>query len=253
MSFSGKVILITGAASGIGAQTVRDLAKLGAKVSIVDRNEKGLHEVADEIKKSGLPTPLPIVADITKDTARIVDETIKHFGQLDVLVNNAGIGVADNFFTLEMSKFNNVIDVNVCSIISLTKLCVPHLQKTKGNIVNIASVAGLKPIRNMFSYGISKAALNHFTKCCAMDLASLGIRVNAINPGVIRTPIYDGLGLTPVQVEKMLSISKSKHIIVRLGEVSDISAAIAYLANDKAASFLTGVLLPVDGGAMISD
>lgn len=182
MSFNGKVILITGAASGIGAEAAKHLAKLGAKIAIVDINEKLLHQVRDEIKKSGSATPLPIVANVTTDGERIVQETLKHFGQIDVLVNNAGVAIRDNVAEINMSEFDRLFNINVRSIITLSKLCVPHLEKTKGSIVNISSVCGLMPVENCLSYCMSKSAVNQFTKCSALDLAPKGIRVNAVNP-----------------------------------------------------------------------
>lgn len=136
MSYKGKVILITGASSGIGADAARHLAKLGAKVSIVGRNEKRLNEVVGEIKKSTSSTPLSIVADVAKDAERIVNETIKHFGKLDVLVNNAGFGISDNVAEANLSEFDRLFDTNVRAVINLTKLCVPHLEKSKGNVLS---------------------------------------------------------------------------------------------------------------------
>lgn len=176
MSFNEKVVLITGASSGIGANAARHLAKLGAKVAIVGRNEKRLNEVVDEITKSGSPPPLPIVADVTKDAQRIVDEIIKHFSKIDVLINNAGIVTQDTVIDAKLSEFDRIFDTNVRSVITLTELCVPYLEKEKGNIVNISSIAGLKAIRNVMSYCMSKAALDQFTKCSALDLASKGIQ-----------------------------------------------------------------------------
>lgn len=183
MSFNGKVILITGAGSGIGADAARYLAKSGAKVAIIDRNAKRLHEVAEEIKKSGLSAPLPIVADVTTDTKRIVNKTITHFGQLDVLINNAGIPISDTVVGVNLSEFDRVFDVNVRAAINLTKLCVPHLEKTGGNIVNVASICSLRPVPALMTYCMSKAALIQFTKCSALDLAAKKICVNGINPG----------------------------------------------------------------------
>lgn len=182
MRFDGKVVLITGASSGIGADVARFMAKLGAKVSIVGRNEQRLNAVAEQIIKSNSPTPLPIVADVTKDTERIVNETIKHFRKLDILINNAGVAIKDNIVNVKMSEFDRIFDTNVRSVIQLTKLCVPHLEKTNGNVVNVSSTGGLKSFRNLLSYCISKAALDQFTKCSALDLASKKIRVNSINP-----------------------------------------------------------------------
>lgn len=246
MSFDGKVILITGASNGIGADAARHLSKLGAKVAIVGRNAERLHKVADQIKASGAPTPFAIVADVTKDSERIVDETVKHFGKLDVLVNNAGIVSFDTTSTMQMTEFDRLFDTNVRSVINLTKLCVPHLEKTKGNVVNVSSVSGMMPVSAITSYCMTKAALDQFTKCSALDLAPKGIRVNSINPAGVRT-----FQLNSGQHEQMMESFKTMYPIGRIGETSDTNAAIAYLADDTKASFLTGILLPVDGGALV--
>ncbi|XP_055325884.1 uncharacterized oxidoreductase TM_0325-like [Sitodiplosis mosellana] len=252
MSFTGKVVIVTGASSGIGADAARHLAKLGAKVSIVGRNEKRLNQVAEQIKSAGSPAPLAIVADVTKDAQRIVDKTIKHFGKLDVLLNNAGIVIQDNVTEINLSEFDRIFDTNVRSVITLTKLSVPYLEKTKGNIVNVSSVAGLKAIPNIMTYCMSKAALDQFTKCSALDLAPKGIRVNSINPAAVRTPIFETFGVNEEQAEKMLEEYKKRYPLGRVGEVHDTSAAIAYLADDEVSSFLTGILLPVDGGSIVA-
>lgn len=163
-----------GGSSGIGADVARHLAQLGAEVAIVGRNEQNLNKVAEDINNSDSPTPLTIVADVTTDAERIVNETIEHFDQLDVLINSAGIAVQDNTNTLSITQFDRVFDVNVRSVITLTKLCIPYLEKTKGCIVNVSSISGLKAVPNLTSFGISKAALDAFTKSASMDLASKG-------------------------------------------------------------------------------
>lgn len=174
MNFEGKVILVTGASSGIGAAAARHLADLGGKLAIVGRDEKRLNKVALEIKNDGSPEPLAIVADVTKDSERIIDETIKHFGQLDVLVNNAGIVTQDNIVNFKIEEFDRIFNTNVRSVATLTSLAVPHLEKTKGNIVNVSSVAGLKPFPDVLSYCMSKSSIDMLTQCCALDLASKG-------------------------------------------------------------------------------
>lgn len=249
MNFDGKVILITGGSSGIGADAACHLAELGAKVAIVGRNEGRLDEVVEKIKSANSSTPLKIIADVTKDAERIVNETINHFSKLDVLVNNAGFAIFDNTSEIKLFEFDRVFDTNVRSVITLTKLCIPYLELTKGNVVNISSTAGIYPIPCMTTYCISKAALNQFTKCAALDLSSKQIRVNSVNPALIRTPFRDNIS-TPDQNEKMIEQAKSKYPLRRVGEVRDTSAAIAFLANDESASFLTGILLTVDGGAI---
>lgn len=144
------------------------MAKLGANVAIVGRNEQRLNGVADKIKNAGSPAPLAIVADVTKDAEQIVTETLETFGKLDVLVNNAGIGIRDEICESKISDLDTIFDTNVRSVIILTKLCIPHLEKTKGNVVNVSSIAGLKPLPQHFSYSISKAALDQFTKVFAL-------------------------------------------------------------------------------------
>lgn len=250
MDFNEKVILITGASSGIGADAAHHLAKLGARVSIVGRNEERLDEVVVRIINSGASKPLAIVADVTQDAERIVRTTIKRFQKLDVLINNAGTWTCDDVTSIDFCKFDQVFDVNVRSVVALTKLCVPYLEKTKGNIVNVSSIAGLKAMQNMLSYCISKVTLDHFTKCCALDLAMKGIRVNAINPATIRTPAFERGQINADEVRKMMEFGKKMFPIGRVGEVSDTSAAIAFLANDQ--TTFNGILLPVDGGFMIS-
>lgn len=181
-TFNGKVVLVTGASSGIGADAARHLAKLGASVAIVGRNATRLEDVEAQIKQLGLATPLAIVADVRTDTEQIVDETIERFGKLDVLLNVAGIGVLDSIVDVDMSNFDRIFDTNARSVVALTQLCVPHLEKTKGNVVSVSSVFGFRPMRNTLSYSMSKGAVNLFTKSAALDLADKGIRVNAINP-----------------------------------------------------------------------
>lgn len=253
MNFIEKVILITGGSSGIGADAARYLAKMGANVSIVGRNTARLNEVVEQINKSGSPAPLAIVADVTTDAEQIVDETIGHFGKLDVLVNNVGVWTEDNVAELEMSNFDRVFEINTRSVIYLTKLCVPHLTKTKGNIVNVSSVSTLRPVSNWLSYGMSKAALDQFTKISALDLAPRGIRVNSVNPAAIRTMILQNAGYTREQSDKLFGRVKDIYPMGRVGDVTDTSGAIAFLADNKSASFLTGVVLPVDGGASIAE
>lgn len=239
MDFSGKVVLITGAASGIGAGAARHFAKLNAMIAIVDLNEKGLCEVADqivaEVGKSS--KPLKIVADVTEEPDRIINETVKHFGRLDVLVNNAGILKPDSLLDFNANDFDRVINVNLRAPIILTQLAVPHLEKTKGNVVNTASIAASIPVNTMLTYCLSKAGIDHFTKCAAVTLADKGIRVNAISPGVIRTNIFHTLGINDSNADQFYEMHKNDGLVGRVGTVADTSAAIAYLAN---ASFTNG-------------
>lgn len=252
MDFTEKVVLITGGSSGIGADAARHLSSLGAKVAIVGRNENRLNDVAEQIKSAGSPHPLPIVADVTKDAERIVNETIAHFGRLDILINNAGIMMLDKVAEFDVTNYDLMFDVNVRSVANLTSLCVPHLEKTKGNIINMSSTASFQPVHNAPTFCMTKAALDVFTRCSALELGPKGIRVNSLNPALIRTPSVYQFGIPADEMDRMIEKSAKKHPVGRVGEVSDTSAAIAYLADNKFASFITGVLFPVDGGALVA-
>lgn len=251
MSFTGKVVVITGASSGIGADAARHLANLGANVVIVGRNAERLNAVVKEINNAGSPEPLAIVADVTKDADRVINQTISKFGKLDVLVNNAGILTFGPFTGLDIKSFDEILNTNVRSVILLTQAAIPHLEKTKGNIVNISSIAGIRPITGASAYCASKAALDMITGCLAIELGPKKIRVNSVNPGMIRTPIFQTSGIPEDKVPDHFEKAAKSYPIGRIGEVPDTSAAIAYLASDQA-SFVTGVLLRVDGGRVLA-
>lgn len=252
MSFGGKVVLITGASSGIGADAARHFAKLGAQVVIVGRNASRLNAVADEILKAGGTAPVTIIADVNQESERIINETIERTGQLDVLVNNAGIlSPVSEIENLDLADLDRTLNTNLRSLVALTKLSVPHLAKTKGNIVNISSIAALRPRAGLMAYCVSKAAVDQFTKCAALELASKSIRVNSINPGIIKTPIFQAIGIEADGADDYYERSSKAYPLGRVGEVSDTSAAIAFLASDSA-SFITGDILKVDGGKMLA-
>lgn len=237
--------------TGIGADAARHFAKLGASVSIVGRNENRLNTVAEEIRSEN-GVVLAIVADVNKDANRIIDETIQRFGKLDVLVNNAGIVEPQSaLIDIDLDSMDRIWSTNVRSVVQLTKLAVPHLERTRGNVVNVSSIAALRPFAGVISYCMSKAALDQFTKCAALELAPKGIRMNSVNPGIIDTPIFQTIGIDKSTAEQFFEIAKSNYPIGRIGKVDDTSSAIAYLAGENA-DFLTGVVLPVDGGKMLS-
>lgn len=238
ISFTGKVIIITGAASGLGADAARYIAKLGGSVALVDINAKGINELVDQIKIDQSPNPLAIVADVTKDAERIINETIQHFGKLDVLVNSAGIGREKNIMNSDISIFDELMNTNVRSIVILTKLAVPHLEKTRGNIVNVSSIAGIVPVKYTF-YGMGKAALDHFSRSAANEFGARNIRVNTVNPSFVITPMVEYTH-SPEQIAYIKKQCKERYPIGRCGEVEEVSAAIAFLASD-AASFITGI------------
>lgn len=248
--FANKVVLITGASSGIGAGTAEFLATKGAWLALVGRNEDKLKNVASKCTPThGAPEPLQIVGDVTNeaDAKRIVDSTIEKFNKLDVLVNNAGILKRGTIETSTLADYDNIMNVNVRSVFHLTQLAVPHLIATKGSIVNVSSVNGMRSFPGVLAYNMSKSAIDQFTQCVALELADKGIRVNSVNPGVIITNIHKSSGLDDKAYEQFLEHSKTTHALGRVGNVTEVAEAIAFLASDRA-SFITGAILPVDGG-----
>lgn len=248
MNFDNKVVIITGASSGIGRGAAEYISSLGASIVIVGRNEKGLNETASKCTK--LKT-LIVVADVTKqeDRVKIIDETIKKFGKINVLVNNAGQGLLCNAVSTKMEDYDHIMDLNVRSIFNLTQLTIPHLIKTQGNIVNISSVAGLRPTPSVV-YGMSKAALDQFTKCLALELASNNVRVNSVNPAAIVTNFIQATGLTDEATKSFYEILAPMHALGRVGNVGETSYAIAFLASEMS-TFITGTTLAVDGGFVL--
>ncbi|XP_004529530.1 uncharacterized protein LOC101450070 [Ceratitis capitata] len=248
MSLAGKVVIVTGASSGIGAATAVEFAKQGAKVVLVGRNETNLKATEVSCKAANNKAELlPIIADVTVDAERIIKTTVEKFGKLDVLVNNAGYGEAGNILDIDVDQFDRVMNTNLRSVFLLTKLAAPHLIKTQGSIVNVSSVAGLRSFPGVSVYCTSKAALDQFTRCIALDLAPHKVRVNVVNPGVIITDFQRRLGMTEEEYAQYLVRCKETHALGRVGEAKEVADAILFLASDKS-SFITGASLPIDGG-----
>jgi NAD(P)-dependent dehydrogenase (short-subunit alcohol dehydrogenase family) len=249
MSFTNRVVIITGASSGIGAGAAEHLSKLGAKLVLTGRNEANLKEVASKCKGE----VLPVVSDVNieADRVKVVNETLKKFGKIDVLVNNAGIGEGGELLKTTMEQYDNVMNTNVRSVFHLTQLATPHLIKTKGNIVNISSVAGLRAFSGFSVYCMSKAAIDQFTRCLALELAPEGVRVNAVNPAVIKTEFHRRMGMDEKAYQAYLDGATKTHALGRVGTVDETAQAIAFLACNESSSFITGTTLAVDGGKAI--
>ncbi|CAH0595536.1 unnamed protein product [Chrysodeixis includens] len=242
--FANKVILITGGSSGIGAAAVECFAKEGASVVFVGRNEAKLKAVAERCG----PKTYPIKADISKDeeAKSIVKKTIEKFGKLDVLVNNAGI------FKYKSLRDSNAVDVydeilktNTRAVILITTLAIPYIIQTKGNIINISSVVSTTIVEpGMTLYGMSKAALDHYTKGLALDLAKVGVRVNSVNPGPVITDLArDVTDFPDIPIDKLTALG-------RASDPEEIGDIIVYLASDKARG-VTGSMYHVDNGALL--
>jgi len=250
-SLKSKVVIVTGASSGIGRGCAEAFATEGAFVAITGRNEAALNEVAKKCIELGLPQDkvLAIVADHSKeeDNVRTVAETIAKFGQLDVVINNAGILVTGSTEALSLEDYDRQMNINTRAVFHMCKLAIPHLRKTKGNIVNVSSVTGLRSFPGVVSYNMSKAAVDHLTRCCCLEVAPDGVRVNAVNPGVIVTDVHRRSGMDDQRYQEFLEHCKSTHALGRAGQVPEVAAAVLFLASPLA-SFITGATLPVDGG-----
>ncbi|KAH9641631.1 hypothetical protein HF086_009977 [Spodoptera exigua] len=244
--FANKVVLVTGGSSGIGAATVEAFAKEGASVAFVGRNEAKLKEVASRCQQHGANV-LPIRADISKDEEAnsIVQKTIDKFGKLDVLVNNAGIlRFASMLEPTLIQNFDETMNTNLRPVVLITGLAIPHLIATKGNIVNVSSVlSSIVRIPGIMSYSMSKAAMDHFTKFAALELAPSGVRVNSVNPGPVLTEIAAGSGFSADLIED----TGAQTPLGKAAQSQEIGDMILYLASDKAKS-VTGSCYIMDNG-----
>lgn len=252
-SLEGKIVLITGASSGIGAETAKYFAHCKVKgLGLVGRNKEGLEEVSSACSNAGATEVLTLIKDLSDSKAcrQAVEMTVKHFGKLDVLVNSAGILVPGSTESISEEDFDKCMNINCRSAFILTQASIPHLLESKGNIVHVSSVTGLRAFPNVVAYNMSKAAVDQLTRTCALEVASQGVRVNAVNPGVIVTEVHKRSGLSDDKYDAFLEHSKTTHAMGRVGTVDEVAKTIAFLASDSA-SFITGQTLAIDGGRSI--
>ena len=241
----GKVCLITGASSGIGRAAALLFAENGAAVTAVGRNEAELKALRDEAQG----TLNTYCADLleTAEVEKLVNDCVEKFGQIDVLVNAAGIILNGSIADTPLNDWDKMMNINLRAVFLMMQKCVPHLEKTKGNIVNVSSVAGLRAFPNVLAYCVSKAAVDQLTRCAAIELAPQGVRVNAVNPGVVVTKLHKRGGMADEDYENFLERSKTTHPLGRVGEPEEIADLIYYLASEKA-SWITGATYEIDGG-----
>ncbi len=249
-TFAGKKVLVTGSTSGIGEGTAKAFAAHGAEVMVSGRNKERGEAVLAEITAAGGKGEL-IIGDVAQAEFcdSLVNDTVARFGRLDILVNNAGIVIQGKIASHSNEAWQALLDTNVSAVFYLSRAAVGHMKQQGGGVItNISSECGLIAYEDLAAYSATKGAISMFTKVLAIDHASDRIRVNAICPGDIDTPMTDiawkSLNLSPEEVRKNLE----EHIpIGRVGEPEDIAAMVMFLASD-AASFITGAVLPVDGG-----
>jgi meso-butanediol dehydrogenase/(S,S)-butanediol dehydrogenase/diacetyl reductase len=246
MRFKDQGALVTGAASGIGEKVAHGLAREGATVAVADRDGKGAERVADAVRKAG-GRAHAFELDVTdaKAVSACIEAAAKRLGRLDVLVNSAGVREIVSVLELSLEEWNRVMGVNITG----TFLCSQAFARAliakggKGAIVNLASTLGVVAAPNRAAYTASKHAVVGLTKEMAMELGEKGIRVNAVGPGVIRTPLTERYFQDAEQAQRIRDL----HAMARWGEPDEIAKAILFLASDEA-SFCTGTTLIVDGG-----
>jgi len=245
---TGKVAIVTGATSGIGRATASLFASNGAKVSAVGRNETELGRLAHD-ERSGEGMIRPHLADVTElsHVDRVVSDTVDQFGRLDILVNAAGIIKNGNIEDTTLDDWDKMLNINLRSVFYLMQKSVPHLEQTKGNIVNVSSVTGPRAFPNVLAYCVSKAGIDQLTRCSALELAGKGVRVNAVNPGVVVTGLHKRSGMTEEKYEAFLEHSKKTHPLGRAGKPEEVAELIMFLASDKA-GWITAATYEIDGG-----
>ncbi|XP_022832080.1 uncharacterized protein LOC111360392 [Spodoptera litura] len=244
--FANKVVLVTGGSSGIGAATVEAFAKEGASVAFVGRNQAKLKDVESRCQQYGANV-LAIRADVSKDeeAKTVVQQTVDKFGKLDVLVNNAGIlRFASVLEPTLIQTYDETMNTNLRPVVLITSLAIPHLVATKGSIVNVSSILStIVRIPGIMPYSMSKAAMDHFTKFAALELAPSGVRVNSVNPGPVLTDIASGSGFSP----DLLEDTGAHTPLGKAAQSEEIANMIVYLASDKAKS-VTGSCYIMDNG-----
>jgi len=243
-----KTALITGASSGIGRETAVKLAGEGYNVSITARNNTELEVTRKRISENeNKCLILPLDLSIEENIEQCINKTIDTFSRLDVLVNAAGIIGSGSVETTELSDWDYMMDINLRSVFYLMSCAVLHLKKTKGTIINVSSVTGLRAFPNILSYCVSKAGVDQLTRCAALELAPDSIRVNAINPGVMVTNLHKRSGMDEKKYKEFLEHSTSTHPLGRVGKPEEAAELIAFLASEKA-GWITGTTISIDGG-----
>ena len=247
MTGDGAVALVTGATSGIGAGVARRLADAGFRVMLSGRSPERGREVADSI--GGGAGFFPADTRLPEDARALVRATVERFGRIDVLVNNAAIDHTNDLLDVTADEIRAVFDTNAIGAMHLLIIAAREMraQRSGGAIINITSRLAHAGVPTMSVYSASKGALEAFTRAAAVELAPFGIRVNAVAPGMTRTPLYENwLAGLPDPEEEARRVTAAIPL-GRIAEIADVAAAVEFLASPEAA-YITGVALPVEGG-----
>ncbi|MEK6325543.1 MAG: glucose 1-dehydrogenase [Acidobacteriota bacterium] len=247
----GKKVIITGASSGIGRATAERFLGEGARVALVGRREGALEDIASRDANGG--NAFIIAADLSdeKQSETCMAQAIERLGGLQVLVNAAGILKAGRIEDTSLELWDEMMNINLRSVFHLMKLAVPQLERSRGNIVNVSSVTGPRSFPGVLAYCVSKAGVDQLTRCSALELAPKGIRVNAVNPGVVVTGLHRSGGMNEEAYALFLEHSKTTHPLGRVGEPEEVADLIYFLASDRA-SWITGATVSIDGGRALT-
>ena len=243
---SGKVAVVTGGNSGIGYAAAKDFIDNGAKVVITGRNAEAVNRAAEELGAVG------IVADQSSlaDTDSLVNQVKSQFGKVDILFINAGIVTMAPIEVLTEEQFDNNMDINFKGAFFTLQKFIPILHEG-ASVINLSSINAYAGMPNTAVYGASKAALNAITRVAALELAPKKIRVNAISPGPVKTPIFGKAGLDESAINEFSSAMQNRVPLKRFGESDDIAKLVTFLASDDA-SFITGSEYVIDGGVILN-
>ena len=247
-NFTGKTAIVTGASSGIGRATAKALATAGANVIAISRGKSRLQSLVNECgQAAGKIHIMP--GDVTKekDRKKLVALAEKKFGGVDILVQAAGIIANGTIENTSQTHWDEMMDINLTSVYRLMQLALPSITAHKGNIVIVSSVTGTRAFPNILAYCVSKAGVDQLTRCSALELAPKGVRVNAVNPGVVVTNLHRNGGMNEEAYAKFLEHSKDTHPLGRAGSPEEVAELILFLASDKA-GWITGVTYSIDGG-----
>ncbi|GGY30466.1 SDR family NAD(P)-dependent oxidoreductase [Pseudoduganella albidiflava] len=245
--FDNKVVLVTGGGSGIGAAAAKRFSAEGARVVIAGRNADKLHKLVAELPAD---RTLAVTADVSDsgECARLVAATVERFGRLDTLVNNAGANIVGSVAETDDETWRACIGADLDSVFYMIRAALPHLEKTRGSVVNVGSVSSLGGGWSHAAYCAAKAAVANLTRSVACDAGKAGVRANTVCPGLTVTDMVSEI----MKDDALLEKAWERIPLRRAGEPSEVAAAIAFLASDEA-KFITGAALPVDGGQTATD
>jgi NAD(P)-dependent dehydrogenase (short-subunit alcohol dehydrogenase family) len=241
-------VVVTGGSSGIGRATALKFARAGAAVLVVGRNHESLLEVVSEMTASG-GRGAALAADVTSADApaRIVAAALDHLGGLTTLVNAAGIIGSGTVENTTDEQWDTMLDINLRAPFRLMRAATAPLAESKGSIINVSSVTGLRSFPGVLAYCVSKSGVDQLTRCAALELAPKGVRVNAVNPGVVVSNLHRRGGMNEDSYAAFLEHSKATHPLGRAGEPAEIADLIFFLASPDA-GWITGETISIDGG-----